>query len=177
LLSLNNNYIMKNYTKAFKFFVNLLIFTVIISILDKGGSLLKYLNSSSNIISSNSNLILVIFNLILLSYALWLLIKFRKTIYTLHTGSVFSTKNGFSFTSIGRGLLFYSAGIFFIRVFENILNKPAVKGESIAYNLGRDFGAALSDRIPLLVIAFFLLIVAQLIKEGYHLKQENDLTI
>ncbi|MEP2278223.1 DUF2975 domain-containing protein [Maribacter sp.] len=147
------------------------------SILDKGASLLKYLISSSDIISSNSNQILVIFNLILLSYVLWLLIKFRKTIYTLHTDSVFSAKNGFSFTAIGRGLLFYSAGIFIIRVFENILNKPAVKGESVAYNFGRDFGAALSDRIPLLVIAFFLLIVAQLIKEGYDLKQENDLTI
>jgi hypothetical protein len=161
---------MKNYTKAFKFFVNFLIFSVIISILDKGGSLFKFSESTSN-------LILIICNLILLIYVLGLLIKFRRTIYTLHTDSIFSESNGIIFKTVGRGILFYSIGIFIIRVIENILITSGIAKESAAYNLGRDFGAALSDRIPLLVIAFFLLIVAQLIKDGYDLKQENDLTI
>tara|TARA_R110000737_G_scaffold44675_1_gene64913 strand:- start:45 stop:569 length:525 start_codon:yes stop_codon:yes gene_type:complete len=174
---------MKNLFIPFKFFVNLLILSLVAAILDKGGSLSKLLlntfnllESSTKIESSTISLTLILSNLLLLSYVLWLIIKFRKVIYSLKTDSIFSEKNSRIFKTVGRGLIFYSIGIFIIRVIENTLGDVVV-GESVAYNFGRNIGATLSDRIPLLVIAFFLLIVAQLINEGYQLKNENDLTI
>ncbi len=175
---------MKNLSITFKFLVNFLIFSIVIVILEKIASVSKLILNAFNLIqssveieTSNTSWLLIITNLFLLSYVLWLLIKFRRVIYSLETNSIFSEKNSGIFKTVGRGLIFYSIGIFIIRVIENTLGEVVVVGESVAYNFGRNIGATLSDRIPLLVIAFFLLIVAQLINEGYHLTNENDLTI
>jgi hypothetical protein len=175
---------MKNLSIAFKFLINFLIFIVVIAVLGKAGlssklllNAFNLLESSPKIESSTTSLILILSNLLLLSYVLWLLIKFRRVIYRLKTNSIFSEKNSRIFKTVGMGLIFYSIGIFIIRVIENTLGEVIVLEESVAYNFGRNIGATLSDRIPLLVIAFFLLIVAQLINEGYQLKNENDLTI
>ncbi|MGB5554820.1 MAG: DUF2975 domain-containing protein [Flavobacteriaceae bacterium] len=175
---------MKKLYTTFKYFVNFLVFSIVINLLTKVASLSQLViqrfnlsHSSTDLDSSSINWLLTITTIILLSYMLWLLLKFRKAIYDAKENSIFTKKNSIIFKLVGKGLILYSVFIFILRIVENSLSKVAVLGESTAYNFGRKVGAALGDRIPLLIIAFFLLIVAQLIKEGYQLKDENDLTI
>ncbi len=174
---------MKNLSSSFKLLVNFLIFSVCGTLLIKVVSLTKLLHSksfateSSSMATNNWSLLLTILSMLLLSYMFWLLLKFRKTIYSVKTESFFSKQNREIFQIVGKGLIYYSIGIFLIRVLENSFEKVSVLGESTAYNLGRNVGAAIADRIPLLLIAFFILIIAKLIEDGYRLKKENDLTI
>ena len=93
------------------------------------------------------------------------------------TDTIFTEKNSAIFRKVANGLIAYSVLIFFIRLIEKSFEITLEYGISASYTLGKNFGTALSGRISLLVIAIFLLIIAQLFKEGYRLKQENDLTI
>lgn len=174
---------MKNLSSSFKLLVNFLILSVCGTLLLKAVFLIKLLTpkstimESADIVSNNWSLILTTLTILLLSYIFWLLLKFRKTIYSVKTESFFSKENSTIFQTVGKGLIYYSIGIFVIRVLEYSFEKVSVAGESVAYTLGKNIGSALGDRIPLLIIAFFILIIAKLIKDGYQLKKENDLTI
>jgi hypothetical protein len=77
------------------------------------------------------------------------------------------------FEALGNGLLYYSIEIFSIILIKSGLEKVAFLKELKAYNLNVTF----SELFPLIVIAIFILIISQLIKDGYELRKENDLTI
>jgi hypothetical protein len=104
---------------------------------------------------------------------LWLLFKFSKITFGDKTDIVFSKKNGKIFEALGNGLLYYSIGIFSIILIKSGIEKVAFLKELKAYNLNVTF----SELFPLIVIAIFILIISQLIKDGYELRKENDLTI
>ncbi len=174
---------MKNLSSSFKILVNFLIFAVCGTLLVKVVTLSKLIHlkfyslESSDTVNTYWSLFLTMLTVALLSYMFWLLLKFRKTIYSIKAESFFSKQNSTIFKTVGKGLIYYSIGIFIIRVFENSFEKVSVIGQSVAYNMGKNVGAAIADRIPLLLIAFFILIIAKLIEDGYQLKKENDLTI
>jgi len=77
------------------------------------------------------------------------------------------------FEALRNGLLYYSIGIFSIILIKSGLEKVAFLKELKAYNLNVTF----SELFTLIVIAIFILIISQLIKDGYELRKENDLTI
>ncbi|MDA9089880.1 DUF2975 domain-containing protein [Maribacter arcticus] len=83
------------------------------------------------------------------------------------------------FEALGNGLLYYSIEIFSIILIKSGLEKVAFLKELKAlkalkaYNLNVTF----SELFTLIVIAIFILIISQLIKDGYELRKENDLTI
>ncbi|MBU2900882.1 DUF2975 domain-containing protein [Maribacter dokdonensis] len=175
---------MKNLLTALKWLINFLIFSVLISIILNIGELSKYILTKFNLIhySGEENSLLLMFLIPLLTvllqgYIFWLLLKFRKVIPEFKTDTIFSEKNSAIFRKVGNGLIAYSVLIFFIRLIEKSFEITVEYGVSASYTLGKNFGTVLSGRISLLIIAIFLLIIARLIKEGYQLKQENDLTI
>jgi len=77
------------------------------------------------------------------------------------------------FEALGNGLLYYSIGIFSIILIKSGLEKVAFLKELKAYNLN----VIISELFTLIVIVIFILIISQLIKDGYELRKENDLTI
>jgi len=175
---------MKNLLTALKWLINFLIFSVLISIIINLGELSKYVLTKFDLLQysgdENSWILMVLIPLptvLLQGYIIWLLLKFRKVIPEFKTDTIFTEKNSAIFRKVGNGLIAYSVLIFFIRLIEKSFEITLEYGVSASYTLGKNFGTALSGRISLLVIAIFLLIIAQLIKEGYRLKQENDLTI
>lgn len=175
---------MKNLLTALKWLINFLIFSVLISIIINLGGLSKYVLTKFDLLQysgdENSWILMVLIPLptvLLQGYIIWLLLKFRKVIPEFKTDTIFTEKNSAIFRKVGNGLIAYSVLIFFIRLIEKSFEITLEYGISASYTLGKNFGTALSGRISLLVIAIFLLIIAQLIKEGYRLKQENDLTI
>jgi len=122
-------------------------------------------------------LLIPLLTVILQGYIFWLLLKFRKVIPEFITDTIFTEKNSTIFRKVGNGLIIYSVLIFFIRLIEKCFEITLEYSVSASYTLSKNFGTVLSGRISLLVIAIFLLIIAKLIKEGYQLKNENDLTI
>ncbi|MDF4203535.1 DUF2975 domain-containing protein [Maribacter sp. SA7] len=175
---------MKSLLTALKWLINFLIFSVLISIILNLGDLSKYVLTKFDLLqySGEENswilmLLIPLLTVLLQGYIFWLLFKLRKVIPGFKTDTIFTEKNSAIFRKVGNGLITYSVLIFFIRLIEKSFEITLEYGVSASYTLGKNFGTALSGRISLLVIAIFLLIIAQLIKEGYRLKQENDLTI
>ena len=111
----------------------------------------------------------------------WLRLKLRKTVYDSESKSLFSKENKSIFKQVGNGFIYYSIAIFIVRIVEKLSGQMENTNDSSAYNLGytlgHSIGELISGRIPLLVIGIFILILADLIQDGYDLKQENDLTI
>jgi len=123
-----------------------------------------------------SNSLVSLFKLMLFIYLLWLFLKFRKVVYQMRGDTIFFKKNQEMFYRIGRGTIYYSIGMFLVQLVQKFLEN-SVTEKSVAYTLGYNLGESLGDRIPLLILALFLLIIAELISDGYQLKKENDLTI
>jgi len=88
----------------------------------------------------------------------------------LKTDMIFTEKNSVIFQKVGNKLVIYSVLIFIISLIEKFFEIIFEYDVSASYILIKNFGTVLSGRI-------FFLIIERLIKEGYHLKQENDLTI
>lgn len=140
-------------------------------ILAKLGLIHSKIPTSENPIPENAVVLILLafISTLLLFYMLWLILKFRKTIYNFKTDSIFSEKNSSVFNTVGKGLIYYSAIKFIIKLVEKSFDELVV-GESLTRNWGRNMGTSIVESIPLLVIALFLLIIAQLIKDGYQLK-------
>jgi len=183
---------MKKSITYLKYIINFLLIALALDIVSKGMKFplivlekfdLIHKNPSADF--SNSDFILLTCNLILLIYMGWLLFKLRKTVYDSESKSLFSKENKSVFKKVGHGFIYYSIAIFIIRVMElysekmGIFDNPSAYdfGRSLGYSLGFNLGELIGDRIPLLVIGIFILILADLIQNGYDLKQENDLTI
>lgn len=167
-----------------KLLVNFLLTIVILSLIltaSKWSKLIleKYelIDLTTSVSETQNELILITgLSFLFLIYLLWLILKFRKMVYSIKSTSLFSEKNEIVFRLVGKGLIYYSIGMYILSFAKKALG-PANPQESSAYNLGTYFGTGLRIVIPYLVIALFMLIIAQLIKDGYHLKNENDLTI
>ncbi len=179
---------MKKSTTYLKYIVNFLLIAITLEIVLKGLKLPPIILSKFDLIHqnpstdfSNLDIILLTINLILLMYMGWLLLKLRKTVYNSKTSSLFSKQNKLIFQNVGMGIIYYSIAIFIIRVLklysENIGITDTPSAYNFGYSLGYNLGELFGGRIPLLVIGIFILILADLIQDGYDLKQENDLTI
>ncbi|NND79813.1 MAG: DUF2975 domain-containing protein [Maribacter sp.] len=166
--------------------LNVLIYVWIIGVflklLKEVGILYKHIHSrifDSNIISSSSfSMILVSMAFIcLLIYMLWHLRNFKKVVKKSKNTSLFNNSNYKAFHSVGMAFIYYTVARFTIRIVEFMLSNVDEGQQSIAYQFGRNIGEGVSNQFPLLIVALFLLIIAELIKDGYQLKKENDLTI
>ncbi|WP_339836362.1 DUF2975 domain-containing protein [uncultured Maribacter sp.] len=159
------------------FIVLFSIFGLAISIIDKTYLFTKSLLTQFNTLSSfskNYNVtILQLFSfteILLMIYMLWLLFKVNKITYGDNSNLFFSKKNGKIFKLLGSGLIYYAIGFFLINIISSAMIKFGLLGE---YNQN----VTLSELIYLVVIAIFILIISKIIKDGYELKKENDLTI
>lgn len=162
--------------------ISIWIIGIFLKLLKEVGVLYKHIHSrifDPNIISSTSySLILVSFAFIcLLIYMLWHLRKFKKVVKKSKNTSLFNNSNHKAFHSVGMAFIYYTAARFIIRIVEFMLSNVDDSQQSIAYQFGRNIGEGVSNHFPLLIVALFLLIIAELIKDGYQLKKENELTI
>ena len=183
---------MKKSITYLKYIVNFLLIALALDILSTGLKFPLIILAKFNLIHEYTpsdfnilDIILLTINLILLMYMGWLLLKLRKTVHNPESKSLFSKENKSIFKKVGKGFIYYSIAIFIIRVLElysentDITNNPSAHDfvYSSNYSLGYHMGEAIGGRIPGLVIGIFILILADLIQDGYHLKEENDLTI
>lgn len=179
---------MKKSTTYLKYIVNFLLIALALDILSKGLKFPLIILAKFNLIHqyyptdfSSLDIILLTIHLILLMYIGWLLLKLRKTVYDSESKSLFSKENKLIFKKVGTGFIYYSIAIFIIRALElysdNIEITDNPSAYDFGYNLGYHLGKLIGDSIPGMVIGIFILILADLIQDGYHLKEENDLTI
>ncbi|HKL90894.1 MAG TPA: DUF2975 domain-containing protein [Allomuricauda sp.] len=175
---------MKKSTTYLKYIVNFLLIALALDILSKGLKFPMIVLAKFDLIHeypstgfSSLDIILLTSNLILLVYMGWLLLTLRKTVYDSESTSLFSKENKFIFKRVGNGFIYYSIAIFLVRLVENYSGQTGGINDSSSYLFGYNIGQLIRDRIPLLVIGIFILILADLIRDGYDLKQENDLTI
>ncbi|MBW8242307.1 DUF2975 domain-containing protein [Muricauda oceani] len=179
---------MKKSTTYLKYIVNFLLIAITLEIILKGCKFPLIILAKLDLIHqyvptnfSSLDIILLTINFMLLIYMGWLLLKLRKTVYNSKASSLFSKQNKLIFQSVGMGIIYYSIAIFIVRILELYAENVGINDNPSAYNLGYSLGYHLGEliggRIPLLVIGIFILILADLIQDGYHLKQENDLTI
>ena len=82
----------------------------------------------------------------------------------------FTKKNDKIFELLGSGLIYYSIGFISINIISSGLVKFGIFEEA-------NLNVNLSELIYLIVIAIFMLIISKILKNGYELKKENDLTI
>ncbi|MEY8020635.1 DUF2975 domain-containing protein [Muriicola sp. SD30] len=124
----------------------------------------------------NLTLIIALVNAIITIYILFHLFNFAKSIKRIQANVFFSQENGKAFNTIGWAFIYYSILKFIIGVVSGISN--SIENEVFtSYNFGHIFGENLGARVPLLTFALFLLIISKLMKDGFELKIENDLTI
>ena len=123
---------------------------------------------------SNLTLIIALVNAALSSYILFHLFKFIKALKGISEKALFSKENGEAFFAIGKAFIYYSIFKFIVGIASSISIENEVFNP---YNFGRMFGEQLGARLPLLIFALFVLIISKLMKDGYELKNENDLTI
>ena len=175
---------MKKSTTYLKYIVNFLLIALALDILSKALKFPLIVLTKFDLVHENTpsdfstlDIILLTINLILLIYMGWLLLKLRKTVYDSESKSLFSKANKSIFKQVGNGLIYYSIAIFIVRIVEKLSGQIENINDSSAYLFGHNIGELISGRIPLLVIGIFILILADLIQDGYDLKQENDLTI
>lgn len=179
---------MKKSITYLKYIVNFLLIALALDIISKGLKFPLIILSTFDLIHENpttdfssTDTVLLTINFILLIYMGWLLLKLRKTVYGSESKSLFSKENKSIFKKVGVGIIYYSIAIFIIRALELYSDKIGINDNpsafSFGYNLGYHLGELIGSRIPLLVIGIFILILADLIQDGYEIKQENDLTI
>ncbi|MGB5646619.1 DUF2975 domain-containing protein [Muriicola sp.] len=124
----------------------------------------------------NITLIIALVNALLTIYILFHLFKFTKSIKQISANVLFSQENGKAFNAIGRAFIYYAILKFIVGVVSSISN--SIENEVFSsYNFGRILGEQMAARLPLLMFSLFLLIISKLMKDGYELKNENDLTI
>ncbi|NNK10443.1 MAG: DUF2975 domain-containing protein [Flavobacteriaceae bacterium] len=127
-------------------------------------------------IDSNLDITIAFLNSVLAIYILIHFLKFIKVLKRISEKVLFSKENGKAFFKIGRALVYYSL-LKFVVGFINFISTSVLHEDLHPYKIGVALGEQIRFRIPLLGIAMFLLIIAKLMKDGYELKNENDLTI
>lgn len=153
------------------------IFSLVISIIDKTytlGTNLLYLENSLGTLNNNDNNIFYrlfpLTEILLKVYMLCILFNVNKIKCGTKSNLFFTKKNGKIFELLGSGLIYYSIGFISINIISSGLVKFGIF-EEVNLNVN------LSELIYLIVIAIFMLIISKILKNGYELKKENDLTI
>lgn len=179
---------MKKSVTYLKYIVNFLLIAITLELILKGSKFPLIILAKLGLMHryaptdfSNLDIILMTINFIMLIYMACLLLKLRKTVYDSDSKSLFSKQNKSIFKKVGVGIIYYSIAIFIIRALELYFDEIRINDNpsaySLGYSLGYHLGELIGGRIPLLVIGIFILILADLIQDGYEIKQENDLTI
>ena len=109
--------------------------------------------------------------IIISSILTFYLFKFSRVINKLNLENFLSKKNGKSFRTIGRVFLYYS----FIRLFINGIEISL--GENYQKLIEYNAKGVIEGVVTLLITSLFLLIISKIIDQGYHFKNDNDLTI
>lgn len=173
LLLNNNKYIMTR-------LINILYALIFLWILRGLFRLFDYLSDftelAHNTINSYFDISISVSNAILLSYILYKLIKFEKVLNEISKKPLFNKENGAAFFSIGMAFIYYSILKFILQLIQVFSNSRNTEEFSLN-DSGQKFGEAIGSSFPLLTLALFLLIIANLMKDGYELKKENELTI
>jgi hypothetical protein len=175
---------MKKIISYLKFLVNIFFALIIGSFIFRIIEIIKWILFEISFMTESSILvrntlfenIIYLLGIVLLGYLLYLTNRFRNMLYNSHISSFFSEKNTKISQGLGKGLIYYSVLKFILEVISKSIDGVS-RNIPFAEKLGETMVNALFERIPLLFIALFILIIAQFIKEGYVLKNENDLTI
>ncbi len=150
--------------------VNVWILFGIIRVLKLSSEILvKLYDFSFKMDSTLIELILATSDIIVIGYLLFNFYKFSKTVNKLDEKSFFQKTNGISFHKMGKAIITYVI----IKTPIKLANSHFIGDKSIIDSLPNHIASSLS----LLIMSLFLLIISHLIKKGFALKQENDLTI
>lgn len=174
---------MKTILKFLNVFTLIFIISLIIDAFGKLYSIVHYLFDNSNRLKIDSiefpnewsNLAIIlflIFSSILIFFLAYLAFIFREVITSFSKSSYFSSKNEKQLFKVGKGLIIYGLGLFFLSL---ILKFYLI--EFTSYNFGRVIGKSLAKSIPVFIFSSFILLIASIIEKGHILKEENDLTI
>jgi len=176
---------MKKLSFYLKLIINCLLIVSVLALIYKAGKIAKLVLLKFNLMIhpnitvpeyGNISILIFIIKTGLLIYLLTLSLKFRNMVYKTGTSSFFTEKNGQIFQTVGNGLIYYGVARVLINVIEHFFEFYSNKNPNL-YNIKFVEEVSFFNSIPIFLIAIFLLIIAHLIKDGYRLKNENDLTI
>lgn len=170
--------------EKFYFQFKLLIYFVIFVFALKCIFLVKEVISSIGDFDSRILFFLPIFKVVLWCYIIYILLGIYKVVITDNQLGVFSNKKIQHLKKISAALIFYTILTFILDLIEN-WSDPALfidQGDnSFSYTLGYVFGFTVGNSIisqmPMLLLALFFAMLAEVANNGYKFKQENDLTI
>jgi len=121
---------------------------------------------------SNLDLTEIIFSILKLGFIIYLtyhIYRFSRTVNRFNEKSFFNKENGTSFKRTGKAIVQFVI----INLISSFIYAGIDKTDGDLSKLPEEFIA----NIVLLMMALFLLIISNLIQNGYQLKKENDLTI
>lgn len=137
-----------------------------------------------NVPNNWSNLTVIIYGILAITsviFSMYLVFIFRKVISSFSNDSFFSISNKNLLLTIGKRLIFYGFFMLLLKIFlEFNTIENGNSGRilfSAGYKLGYSFANSLVDTIPIFLLSFFVLLIAEILDKGNTLKQENDLTI
>ena len=181
---------MKKLFNYFSIFIHFLFIIAILDFIRALGSFSKLLLDYFGLINDTSDmqttsiLLMVIYfaHTLALAYIIWILNPFRKLANNLSLNNLFNMDTSKVFDKVGKGFIVYSIVRFIInwieKGYEGYMKVQSHEhNETLPYVFGRAFGESISDRLPLVIMGLFLLIISGIILKGVVLKEENDLTI
>lgn len=136
--------------------------------------------------------ILTLFYCLLLGYIVFQLKKFSDVMNDFYDDLFFSSKNGVQLKKIANGILFFTILIGVLKLYLELYSISSSDPSEMliqengfrkgpAFSAGYLFGQILAKIsficIPLFIISQILSLLSELVKKGYLLKSENDLTI
>lgn len=136
--------------------------------------------------NTNKNIIIIVTIMIisLLIYLIYNLIILIKISNSLIKEKVFIEENSQQLLTIGKSVIIFTTILILIKIpikvkllTNNISLDDYELYNSNSYYSGYALGSVLSKNIFLIITGIFILIIANLIKNGSLIKQENDLTI
>lgn len=120
----------------------------------------------------------------LLCYLIYILVGVYSMAKSDSEKGIFSIKNINGFKRFGKACIFYTILKLGLDYFENwsdpnLFSKieNGSTAYTLGYNIGYTLGETLSSQMPMLLLALFFFMLAELAKDGYQIKKENDLTI
>lgn len=171
---------MKKFYSQFKLLIYFLIFVFAL----KGIFLVKEVTLSIGEFDSRILFFLPIFKVVLWCYLIFILTGIYKIVITDNQLGVFSSKKIQHLKKISKALIFYVILTFVLDLIEN-WSDPALfidQGDkdfpyTLGYVIGFTVGKTISSQMPMLLLALFFSMLAEVANNGYQFKKENDLTI
>jgi hypothetical protein len=126
-------------------------------------------------------------SLALIIYITLLAVDFRQVIFNFSKDKVFTKENSKQLRRIGKGLIIYAIIIISLDVIlgtiaidwlnQSLEINSSNSSYSSGYKFGRIIGSAISNRLPMFLVALFVQFISFIVVKGNEIQEENNLTI